>query len=74
MDKVALLDCWSMFRREHNNVSVDRLVCDPKLRAAFLKSTECLLAGASEEQILWALMGLRKGKQLTRNSLRNFEH
>lgn len=68
MNKQALLDCWTMFRREHDNVSVDRMVCDPQLRAAFLESAGSVLAGVAEEQILWTLMGLRKGKLLSKNS------
>jgi hypothetical protein len=69
MNRQALLDWWTMFRREHDNVSVDRMVCDPKLRAAFLEFAGSVLANATEEHILWAIMGLRKGKLLLpRNS------
>lgn len=65
MDKQALLDCWTMFRRENDNVSVDRVVCDPKLREQFIASATDVCGCHDEQQVLWALMGLRKSKQLT---------
>lgn len=64
MDKQALLDSWKMFRREHN-VSVDRMICDPLLRLAFLESLGPTAAKHSEEEILWRLMSLRKQKKLS---------
>lgn len=68
MDKNTLLDCWNMFRREHQNISVDRMICDPILRQAFIDSAGNLFGDASEKKILWTLMGLRKGKKLLRIS------
>ncbi len=68
MDKNALLDCWTMFQREHEDVSVDRMVCDPTLRDAFVESAVSGVADATEEQILWVLMGLRKARHLPKKS------
>lgn len=65
MDKQALLDCWTMFRREHNNISVDRVACDPKLRNEFVEVARRICGCEDEEQILWTLMGLRKRKLLS---------
>lgn len=66
MDKQALLDCWTMFRREHA-VSVDRLVCSPELREAFVSQAR-VVCKCDEEEILWNLMSLRKKKLLKENS------
>ncbi len=38
MDNESLLDCWTMFSREHDNISVDRMLCAPELRSKFLVS------------------------------------
>jgi len=65
MNKQALLDSWKMFRREHD-VSVDRMICDPLLRTAFLASLGSAADKRSEKEILWALMGLRKRKELSK--------
>ena len=67
MDKQAILDTWTMFRREHNNVSVDRMICDPSMRTAFLNIAVPIAGDATESQILWTLMSLRKRKMLPRN-------
>ena len=67
MDKEAILDCWLMFHREHK-VSVDRMVCDPNLRSDFLASAKNVCRCDNEEQLLWAVMGLRKGKKLKTQS------
>ncbi|MEQ1825816.1 MAG: hypothetical protein ABL921_07705 [Pirellula sp.] len=65
MDKKSLLESWDMFRREHAGVSVDRMICDPQLRQAFLSSIG-KFAGANEGEVLWKLMGLRKRKELSK--------
>ncbi len=66
MDKQALLESWFMFRREHN-VSVDRMICDPLLRGTFLESLGPTTDKHSEKELLWALMSLRKRKELSKN-------
>jgi len=63
MDKKALLDCWVMFSRAHE-ITVDRLVCDPKLRDEFVAHAARVCGSSDEEEILWALMGLRKQKKI----------
>jgi len=65
MNKQALLDSWKMFRREHD-VSVDRMICDPLLRTAFLESLVPIADECCEKEILWTLMSLRKGKELSK--------
>lgn len=65
MDKKSLLENWEMFRREHDGVSVDRMICDPQLRKEFLDLGEH--SGADEGKILWSLLSLRKRKELTQN-------
>lgn len=54
-----------MFQREHD-CSVDRMVCSPKLRNEFLEAAQQAVGISDEEAILWALVGLRKKKVLTR--------
>ncbi|TWU17959.1 hypothetical protein Poly21_01110 [Allorhodopirellula heiligendammensis] len=67
VDKQPLLDSWIMFQREHT-VSVDRMICDPLLRVAFLESLGSIAATHSENEILWALMSLRKRKELSKRN------
>jgi len=51
MDRQALLDCWTMFRRERD-VSVDRMICDPELRSQFLAEAMNACGSEDEQQIL----------------------
>ncbi len=67
IDKQALTDCWRMFHREHN-VSVDRVACDPELRAEFLSTAASVCGSDDEKEVLWTLMQLRKSKLLSRES------
>jgi hypothetical protein len=60
-----LRDTWLMFKREHDNCSVDELVCDPKLRTNFLESLRSIDASISEYDALKSLMRMRKRKQLS---------
>lgn len=64
MEKTELRDLWLMFQRDHDGVSVDRMVCDPDLRGQFIAAAQAAFGGPSEQEILWALMGLRKTKTL----------
>lgn len=68
MNDQPLTDCWTMFQREHNSISVDRMVCDPKLRKEFLDQVRGVFPEDDEQTVLWTLMGLRKGKKLSKNS------
>lgn len=63
IDTLVLKDIWTMFKREHD-CSVDRMVCDPKLRNDFLQSARRVCGTQDEFTILWALMQLRKRKEL----------
>lgn len=65
MDKHMLLDSWKMFRREYA-VSVDRMVCDPMLRSAFLEWLGSVADEHCEQEIRWTLMSLRKRKELSK--------
>lgn len=65
MNKQDLLDSWKMFRRQHD-VSVDRMICDPLLRTAFLASLGPAAGEVSEKDVLWDLMSLRKRKELSK--------
>ena len=65
MDLTALYGTWSMFQRKHS-CSVDRMLCDPELRAAFFPPLVPTVA--DENTILWGLVTLRKEKCLPRNS------
>ena len=65
MNQQSLLDCWKMFRREHE-VSADRVVCDPKLRQEFLESIAPIIPDANEFEILWTLLAMRKQKKLSK--------
>ncbi len=67
MNKQDLIESWSMFQREHGSISVDRMICDPKLRAEFLGSLKLNAPEIEEKQILWELMGLRKRKELSKS-------
>ena len=59
----ALRDTWLMFQREHD-CSVDRMLCNPEYRNAFLQSAR-LVSGMDDEQtLLWAVVNLRKKKTL----------
>jgi len=64
MNEQALIDSWQMFHREHD-VSIDRMVCDPGSRNEFLASVRSVCGEASEKEVLWKLMGLRKSKEIS---------
>lgn len=68
MDTEMLNDCWTMFQREHNDISVDRVLCNPGLRSEFLVPVSNVDSEAREADILWKLMGLRKSKRLPKKS------
>lgn len=63
IDKGAIRDLWTMFRREHN-CSVDRMVCAPELRNEFLRAARGVCGTDDEFTILWSAMNLRKAKDL----------
>lgn len=63
IDPKALIDTWNMFRREHR-CSVDRMLCNPVLRAEFLSAARSACGCDDEETILWTLVNLRKSKGL----------
>ncbi len=57
---------WLRFRAVHRSVSVDRMVCNPRLRDGFLQILWRIDAGIGEETALWSLMTARKNKELRR--------
>ena len=59
----VLRDTWVAFRKEHN-CSIDRMLCCPALRSAFVESAMIATESNDEEEILWALLDLRKSKGL----------
>jgi|GEM_PF-1255339 len=63
--RIPLL-AWLQFRTAHRSVSVDRMVCTPRLRDGFLQILWRIDAGIAEENALWTLMTVRKNKQLRR--------
>ena len=63
MNLLALRDTWLMFQRE-NGCSVDRMLCRPALRKAFLESAALATKCTNEEELLWTVVGLRKNKSL----------
>lgn len=67
MNKQDLIVSWRMFQREHGSISVDRMICDPKLRDEFLEAVKPSATEVEEKQILWDLMGLRKRKELSKS-------
>ncbi len=68
MTNTPLSDLWLMFRREHNNCSTDRMLCNTALRDKFLVAARSVCKGESDEEILWSLVNLRKRKRLPKSS------
>lgn len=67
MNKQELIESWSMFQREHGSISVERMICDPKLHAEFLGTVKPKATEFEEKQILSELMGLGKRKELSKS-------
>lgn len=63
MNLSAVRDTWLMFQREHG-CSVDRMICNPSLRAEFLAAARQVVDCIDEETILWSTVNLRKKKTL----------
>ena len=63
MSKEKLSQIWNVFQTEHE-CSVDRMLCTPALRTLFLSTMTNEIGTVDEEDILWALVSLRKRKQL----------
>lgn len=61
--KQNLLDTWLMFQKEHQ-ISVDRMLCRPSARGAFLDSARLATGLVDEEDILWQVVSLRKKKAI----------
>ena len=59
----ALRDTWLMFQRVQG-CSVDRMLCDPDLRAKFITAAKAVTACDDEQTLLWTIVGLRKKKIL----------
>lgn len=59
----SLKDTWLAFRKEHQ-CSIDRMLCSPALRSAFVAAAKAATKSDDEEAIRWGLMGLRKNKDL----------
>jgi len=65
MPSDSLRDTWLLFQREHQ-CSLDRMLCNPRLRNQLLEAAHAVMPSADEEQILWSLVSLRKRKTLPR--------
>lgn len=63
MNRTALRDTWLMFQREHG-CSVDRMLCDPRLRVEFVAAARTVCERDDEQTILWNTVNLRKNKTL----------
>ena len=63
MNLIALRDTWLMFQREHE-CSVDRMICKPEFRNAFLTAARSVTGIDDEETLLWSIVSLRKNKSL----------
>jgi hypothetical protein len=62
MNDNVLRDLWLSFQRNHK-CSIDRMLCDPELRQAFLSAVRLTRDCSYDEQtILWRLVSLRKRK------------
>lgn len=59
-----LLHTWLMFQKEHHPISIDRMLCRPTARNAFLASARLATGIADEETVLWGLVALRKKKAI----------
>ena len=59
-----LRDTWLMFQRDHDRCSVDRMLCRPSLRNAFLAAARLATRTEDEEPLLWRVVTLRKKKAL----------
>jgi hypothetical protein len=55
----SLPNLWRNFKISRD-CSVDRMICSPELRNAFLEFVRSATGKADEETILWDLMALRK--------------
>jgi len=60
----VLRDTWLMFHREHE-CSVDRMLCSPNLRNAFLSAARAATHLHDEEVVLWKTVNLRKTKSFS---------
>ncbi len=65
MSTESLRDLWLLFQREYQ-CSLDRMLCNPRLRNELLAAASSVVPAADEEQILWSLVSLRKRKTLPR--------
>jgi hypothetical protein len=61
----ALRDLWLMFQRDRR-CSIDRMLCSPDLRDDFVTAARQIAPLAEEEELLTALLRLRKNKTLPR--------
>lgn len=64
MNQFALRDTWLMFQSEHG-CSVDRMLCNPSLRAGFVRTARKIAECDDEETLLWGIVSLRKRKTLS---------
>lgn len=66
----TLRETWLAFKSQHA-CSIDRMLCRPELRNAFLELARRETDSTDEEDILWAVMSLRKRKALSPTSRRH---
>lgn len=63
MNPTQLRDVWLEFQVLHR-CSLDRMLCNPAMRQAFLMAAREATQCEDEEQLLWGLVGMRKNKTL----------
>lgn len=63
MNLIALRDTWLLFQGEYD-CSVDRMICKPEFRNAFLVAARLVTGIDDEETLLWSIVSLRKKKSL----------
>jgi len=59
----VLRETWLMFQRDHE-CSVDRMLCKPQYRNAFLTAARAVTGMDDEETLLCSVVNLRKRKSL----------
>lgn len=67
MQDQAIEECWTMFHRDHCDISVDRMLRNPMLRNDLLEAARLVAPDTAEEQFPWKLMGPQRRKQPWKN-------
>jgi hypothetical protein len=68
MENPALRELWREFRKQHY-CSIERMLCRPSLRSAFLAQARHRLPSHAEEELLWGVLNLRRSSIQTGQGL-----